>query len=311
MTAAKPESIRASRARRPGGRAALRRLRHFLAFGAPGLIVFAGIVLVPTGMTLWSSLTSANSFSTNSRFIGWQNFAYLAQDPGFRQALGNTLLLAALVTAVPNLLGLAIALLLDSQGWAFNAMRAVFFVPVVLSSVVVSVIWESMLTHDGFVNRLLHGAGVRATPGWLSDPHLALYSVATIISWQSLGTCVVIYLAGLQGVPGELREAAEIDGAGPILRFRRVTWPLLAPACTITTVLALISGFKAYDQIQVITGGGPGAGTTETLVFDIVQTGIDGSQVGYAAAMAAVLLVLVAAVSIVVLRLLQRREVML
>jgi multiple sugar transport system permease protein len=217
--------------------------------------------------------------------------------------------LTLIVTIVPNALGLGIAQLLDRRGWVFNALRAIFFVPVVLSSVVVSVIWESILTDDGLLNRLLADAGVHHPPGWLSDPNIALYSVASIMCWQSLGFCVVIYLAGLQSVPQELHEAAAIDGAGPMMRFRKVTWPMLAPAVTITTVLSLISGFKAYDQVQVITNGGPGTGTTNTLAFNIVQTGINGVHVGYGAAMATVMLVLIAVVSIAVLRLLQRREV--
>jgi multiple sugar transport system permease protein len=273
------------------------------------LIVYLGLVLVPMAMAIGTSLTNRNSYRPKTKFIGLQNYTDLIDDPDFLQALRNTLVLTLIVTIVPNALGLGIAQLLDRRGWVFNALRAIFFVPVVLSSVVVSVIWESILTDDGLLNRLLADAGVHHPPGWLSDPNIALYSVASIMCWQSLGFCVVIYLAGLQSVPQELHEAAAIDGAGPMMRFRKVTWPMLAPAVTITTVLSLISGFKAYDQVQVITNGGPGTGTTNTLAFNIVQTGINGVHVGYGAAMATVMLVLIAVVSIAVLRLLQRREV--
>jgi multiple sugar transport system permease protein len=151
--------------------------------------------------------------------------------------------------------------------------------------------------------------GVEDPPGWVSDPNLALYTVATVICWQALGVCVVIYLAGLQGIPRDLLEAAEIDGAGPVTRFRTVTFPLLAPAVTINVILTLISGFKVYDQVKVITNGGPGVGTTNTLAFDIVRVSVESGQVGYGQAMATVMLAIIAFVSIAVMRLLQRREV--
>jgi multiple sugar transport system permease protein len=129
------------------------------------------------------------------------------------------------------------------------------------------------------------------------------------MSWQMLGFCVVVYLAGLQSVPPELHEAASLDGAGPLHRFRHVTWPLLAPALTINTVVLLITAFKAYDYVQVITNGGPGTGTTATVAFVILQTGFTADHEGYAAAMAVVMLAVVATAAAVVLRLLQRREV--
>jgi multiple sugar transport system permease protein len=273
------------------------------------MVIYLGVVLVPMAMAIGTSTTNRNRYRPATDFVGLHNYVELAHDADFLHVVRNTVLLALIVTVVPNVLGLLVALMLDRRGWVFNAMRAVFFVPVVLSSVVVSVIWESILTDDGLLNQLLGNLGVEHPPGWLSDPHLALYSIATVMSWQSLGFCVVIYLAGLQGVPKELQEAAAMDGAGPVMRFRKVTWPMLAPATTITVLLSLIAGFKAYDQVKVITNGGPGTGTTETLAFTVVQTGVNGIRVGYAAAMATVMLALIAVVSIVVLRLLQRREV--
>jgi multiple sugar transport system permease protein len=170
------------------------------------------------------------------------------------------------------------------------------------------VVWTRLLADDGLVNQALGWVGV-APVGWLSDPSLALFSLGAIMAWQMLGFCVVVYLAGLQTVPAELLEAASIDGAGWLARFRHVTWPLLAPALTINTVVMLITAFKAYDHIQVITQGGPGSGTTATVAFVILQTGFTANRQGYAAAMAIVMLLIVATASAVALRLLQRREV--
>ncbi|MGA5097054.1 carbohydrate ABC transporter permease [Streptomyces lavendulocolor] len=285
------------------------RLRHLLVFAVPGLAVYALFVLVPVVMTVYLSLTNQNAFNPPTRFIGLANYSRLLADESFLNALRNTAVITVLVTAGANACGLCIALLLERRGWLNNILRSVFFTPVVLSSVVVSVIWQALLTDDGLLNSLLTELGVQQPPGWLSDPGIALYSLSWIICWQVLGFCVVVYLAALQGIPQELHEAAGLDGAGPLERFRHVTWPMIAPAVTINTIMLLITGFKVYDQVQVITNGGPGDGATSTIAFEIVQTAFAGNRVGYASAMATVMLVLVATISTVVLRALQRREV--
>ncbi len=285
------------------------RLSHFALFGLPSLALYACFVLVPIGIAGYYSLTNRNPFNPPMKWVGLRNYRTLADDPDFWKVLTNTLVITFVVTIAANAIGLAIAALLDRRGWLYNALRGVFFTPVVLSGVVVSVIWQSILTDDGLLNTTLHQLGVDHPPGWLSDPDLALYTLCWILTWQMIGFCVVVYLAGLQGVPHELHEAATVDGAGPFERFRHITWPLLAPALTINTVMMLISTFKTYDQVQVITNGGPGDRTTSTIAFDVIQTGLVGNRSGYSSAVAVVMLVFVAVVSTVVLRLLQRREV--
>jgi multiple sugar transport system permease protein len=294
---------------RPRHRPPLTRLRHFLAFGAPGVLVYVCFVLAPIVVSFGYSLTNYNPFNPPTKYVGLRNYRLLFHDTEFLTALRVTTILTLIVVIVPNVLGLPIALLLDRRGWLYNTLRSVFFIPVVLSSVVVSIVWARMLADDGLVNKTLRGLGVAHPPGWLSDPNYALYSVGAILSWQMLGFCVVVYLAGLQGVPTELHEAAAIDGAGPILRFRKITWPLLAPALTVNTVVMLITGFKVYDHIQVITNGGPGTGTTSTIAFTILQTGFNANHQGYASAMAVAMLIIIATASAIVLRILQRREV--
>jgi multiple sugar transport system permease protein len=284
-------------------------LWNFLTFGAPGLLVYVCFVLAPILISVGYSLTNYNPFRPPTRFVGLRNYQLLFEDPEFRGALRVTTILTLIVVIVPNVLGLAIALLLDRRGWFYNGLRSVFFVPVVLSSVVVSIIWTRMMADDGVINQALRAFGVGKPPGWLSDPDLAVYSLGAILSWQTLGFCVVVYLAGLQGVPKELLEAAAIDGAGPVQRFRKVTWPLLAPALTINTVVQLISAFKVFDHVQVITNGGPGEGTTASIAFTVLQVGFTANRQGYASAMAIVMLVIIAVASAVTLKLLQRREV--
>jgi multiple sugar transport system permease protein len=303
-----PPSAPRRAARRPR-RPIRHRLGAFLSFAAPGVLVYACFVLAPILVSFGYSLTNYNPFNPPTRYVGPHNYVLLWQDEEFLNALRVTTILTLIVVIVPNVLGLAVALLLDRRGWLYNALRSVFFTPVILSSVVVSVIWSRLLDSDGPVNRGLRAVGIHAPPGWLSDPRYALYSLASIVSWQMLGFCVVVYLAGLQGVPTELQEAAAIDGAGPVRRFRAVTWPLVAPSLTINTVVLLISAFKTYDYVKVITNGGPGAGTTATIAFNVLQTGFDFNHGGYASAMAVVMLVIVAVATGIVLKILQRREV--
>ncbi len=291
------------------GRTGSLRWWRFGVFAAPGLLVYVALVAVPVALSLGYSLTDRNPFRPPADWVAFDNYRLLLSDPDFLRTLGNTSILTLIVTIVPNVLGLSVALLLDRPARLYRWLRTVFFAPVVLSSVVVSVIWQALLNDDGLLNRALREAGVGSPPGWLSDPDLALYSVSWIISWQMLGFCTVVYLAGLQGVPQSLREAAALDGAGPLRQFRAVTWPLLAPAVTINTVMLMITGFKVYDHVQVITNGGPGSGTTATIAFDIIRTGFTGNRVGYASAMATVMLIVIAVVSAIALRLLQRREV--
>src|SRR3954453_10316589 len=296
--------------RRPRrGKPVLGRLRHFGLFAAPGVTVYLCFVLAPIAVSLGYSFTNANPFNPPTRFTGLHNYTLLMHDPEFWTALRVTTILTLIVTIVPNVAGLGIALLLDRRGKFYNALRSVFFTPVILSSVVVSIVWSRLLDAGGPVNQALRALGWHDPPGWLSDPAYALYAVASIISWQMLGFCVVVYLAGLQSIPPELLEAAELDQAGPVRRFRHIVWPLLAPALTVNTVVLLISAFKTYDYIKVITNGGPGAGTTATIAFDVLQTGFDANHAGYASAMAMLMLVVVAVATAVALRILRTREV--
>ncbi|MDX3188133.1 sugar ABC transporter permease [Streptomyces sp. MN03-5084-2B] len=304
-----PPSPPSAAVRRRRRKPVLPRLAHFASFGAPGVLVYLCFVMAPILISFGYSLTNYNPFNPPVKFVGWDNYRLLLTDEQFLIALRVTTILTLIVVIVPNVLGLGVALLLDRKGWLYNALRSVFFTPVILSSVVVSIVWSRLLDDRGPVNSLLRAFGVSHPPGWLSDPDVALYSVASIVCWQMLGFCVVVYLAGLQGVPPELLEAAEIDGAGPLRRFRAVTWPLLAASLTINTVVLLISAFKTYDYVKVITNGGPGSGATATIAFDVLQTGFDSNHVGYASAMAVLMLVIVALVTTVVLNFLRRREV--
>lgn len=296
------ETAPAPRRRRPG-------VGHFAGFAGPGLAVYTAFVLVPILISVGYSLTNYNPFHPPTRYVGLANYRLLFTDPAFLTSLKVTTILTVIVVVAPNVFGLAVAVLLDRRGWLYNALRSVFFVPMVLSSVVVSIVWTRLLDNEGPINQALRALGVDHPPGWLSDPDYALYSLGAILSWQMLGFCVVVYLAGLQSIPVELQEAAEMDGAGPARRFWHVSWPLLAPALTINTVVLMISAFKVFDHVQVITRGGPGEGTTATIAFVVLRTAFEENRGGIASAQAVVMLTIIAVASAVALKLLRRREV--
>lgn len=282
---------------------------NFAIFVVPGTALFGAMVFAPILWTLWIGLTNERATRPNVSFVGLDNYLSLLGSSTFHAVLINTVIITLIVVLGTNILGVAIALLLRQETRLYSALRSVFFTPVILSAVVVSVIWRSLLVDDGLVNAMLRGLGVQNPPGWLSDPSIALYSVSGIMVWQMLGFAVVVYLAGLAGIPKEIDEAAELDGAGGWARFRHITWPLLAPSFTINTVMLMISAFKVYDQIAVLTNGGPGAGATTTIAFKVVETAFVQQRAGYASAMAGLMLIIIAVASALALRILQRREV--
>ncbi len=298
---------RSSRA--TAGRKAVREFGTFAAFVGPTVVLFGAMVMVPIIWTLGLGLTDERATRPQTSFVGLDNVLFLLGSDTFLRTMGNTILVTVIVVVVTNGLGLALALLIRQQGWFYNLARSVFFTPMILSAIVVSVIWRALLLDDGLVNSAMRSVGITDPPGWLSDPAIAIFTVAGVMVWQMLGFSVVVYLAGLAGIPVELEEAASLDGAGPIARFRHITWPLLAPSFTIITVMLMISAFKVYDQVAVLTNGGPGTNGTATIAFDVIRTAFGEQRTGMASAMAAIMLALVATASVVVLRLLQRREV--
>lgn len=284
-------------------------LVDFGKLAVPAIAIYAAMVLVPVGVSIYQSLTNATYPGSPTSFIGFGNFTTALESEQFRDAMAHTLAITAFVTVVPNVLGFFLALLLDRPTRLFAALRGVVFIPVVLSSVVVSFIWQVLLTQNGAVNQIVAAVGLPPV-GWLQDPSVALWSIGVVLAWSLTGLCVVTYLAALQSIPLDLTEAARIDGAGQLATLRYVTWPGVAPALTLNTTVLLISGFKVYDQVLVLTGGGP-AGSTETATMRILRTSLDEFRTGLSAAMAVALLITVVLLTVLSLSLLQRREVQL
>ncbi len=201
---------------------------------------------------------------------------------------------------VQSALALMLALLVNGQGRGKNFFRTVYFVPVVTSIVVVSILWRFMYAPDGLVNNLLQAVSFNVIQGtdWLSNPSTAMPAIMFMSIWQAVGFHMVIWLSGLQTIPGEQYEAAALDGASAWQKFRYVTWPGLRDTRTFILVTITIAAFSLFAQINVMTNGGP-LDATSTVVFQAVRTGYTQQQTGYASAISLVFFALVLTVSLV------------
>lgn len=284
----------------------LRKAGVVAVFLLPSAVPLLLFIIVPMVSSAWISLHEWNLISP-MKWVGLRNYADLARDGDSRAALLHTL--EYLVGYLPLVYvgGLSIALGLNRVMPGRNLLRGAYFLPVVTSWVVVALVWKWLLNPGtGLVNDLLGRIGVHG-PGWWTDPTWAMPSVILASAWKDLGYVMVILLAGLQSIPAEYHEAARIDGAGAWQRFTRITFPLLTPSTYFVVIISLINGFQVFDQVFVMTGGGP-AGSSQVLVERIYDQTFRYGQVGSASALSWVLFVVVLGVTLVQGRL-QRRWV--
>ncbi|MET9267721.1 sugar ABC transporter permease [Amycolatopsis sp. NPDC004079] len=275
------------------------------AYLSPSVIVIIGLGLVPV---VWSLILSfqADDLVTPSRFVGVDNYAALAQDPHFGQAVGNTLLYTALYVPLSIVLGLALALALNRRVRFIGVYRTLMFVPFVLSATAQGVLFSFILDPEfGVANSLLHRIGL-SQQGFLTDPSQALLILVAITLWSGTGFCMVVFLAALQDVPPSLVEAARLDGAGPFRILRHVTLPAVLPVTTFLTLWQLIQSLQVFDLTYVTTKGGP-LGSTTVIVYFIWQQAFQNFTAGYGAAAAYVLAVVLLALGLGV-RLLRRNK---
>jgi multiple sugar transport system permease protein len=277
-------------------------LTLFLLPGLGGLLAFTVLpILASLALTLfqWDLLTAP-------RFIGLDNYTRLIGDSDFWSALGHTLSFIAGYLPLVLVLGLALSLALNAPLRGIGPIRTAFFLPVVSSWVAVALLWSWLFNpRYGLINYLLGLLGL-PQPGWLFDPQWAMTAVVLTSVWKDLGFVVVLFLAGLQAIPNEYYEAASLDGAGRWAQLRAITLPLLAPTTFFVTIISLINSFQVFDQVWVMTEGGP-AGSTSVLVERVVRHAFSYGEMGYAATISWAIFALVFAVTLVQLRL-QRRE---
>ncbi|BDZ64767.1 carbohydrate ABC transporter permease [Agromyces mangrovi Wang et al. 2018] len=221
----------------------------------PALALYAFVLLVPTARGTVYAFTDWDGLSQTFDFVGIRNFEAIFASPDAVKAIVNTLLIAFITTAVANVIGLLLAVALNAAIKSRNVLRVLFFAPAVLTPVVTAYLFQYIFAPLGPLNGVFDAAGLpMLKQDWLGDANLALVSIMIVIVWQQSGYAMVIYLAGLQGIPAELLEAGAVDGAGPIRRFWHITRPLLAPAITISVMLILIHGLKVFAEVWVMTG---------------------------------------------------------
>jgi len=272
----------------------------------PSLIGMGAFYLLPVAASLVLSFAEWDLL-TPIKWIGLDNYAAILNDGTMWQALRNTILFILGYLPSVVVLGLALALLLNRRLKGRTIFRAIYFVPVVTSWVAVSLIWKWLLNPQyGLINYGLSLIGIKG-PGWLFDPNWALPGVILTSIWKDMGFVTVIYLAGLQEIPEHLFEAAALDGATPWQRFRTITWPMLAPTTFFVTTISLISSFQVFDQVWIMTQGGP-AGATSTMVELIYKNAFSYSKMGYASAISWVLFLFIFTVTIAQNRLQKRLD---
>lgn len=270
-------------------------------FIMPYLIGFTLFHFLPVLLSAVLSLTDMRYISMidKTHFIGLGNYYEMSRDPEFWNAFCNSIVYSICFVPFVMAAGLLLAVLVNQKIHFRNGIRAMIFMPYVSNMVAIAIVWSILLDPvDGIVNQTLRALGVNQAPMWLMGSKTALYSVVMIAVWREVGLQFVTYLAALQEVPTELKEAAQIDGAGRFQQFFYVTLPLIRNTTFLLTITSIITSLKNFTIIQVLTAGGPGNSTT-VLPLNIVDTAFSSARMGYASAQAMVMFVLVMGVTVI------------
>jgi multiple sugar transport system permease protein len=268
-------------------------LAGFLFVG-PMLIGVTILVLLPLIATLILSFTDWNLVSgiKNIKWTGFSNFDELFHDDMFSKSLINNFIFL-LVVPVYLIISMALAILIDKHVYLKSYFKVAYFIPYISSSVAVAVVWQVLFQPSyGPINEFLMSIGIDNPPKWIADPNFALISLMMVTVWMSIGFNMILYIAGLQSIPKDLYEAADIDGASGWVKFTRITFPLLSPTTFFLLVTGIISTFKVFDMIAVLTQGGP-IGSTSNVVWYLYETAFINLKVGYASSMSAILFIIV------------------
>ncbi|MEW9527075.1 carbohydrate ABC transporter permease [Microbispora sp. NPDC049125] len=277
------------------GRSSRRRGRGFLTailFILPALVLFLVLVVAPIVIAAYLSLFKWNGIGPPTNFIGLDNFTRMFAATIFTGDLQHMVILIglSLLVQLPISLGLAVLLNQKIRGRAFY--RLLFFAPYIISEAITAVLFSAIFSpEDGLANKILEAVGVDGGWTWLSEPETALWTVFLVITWKYFGFHMIIYLAGLQGIPKELTEAARIDGADGWRVFRHITVPLLGPTIRISVFLSVIGAVQLFDLVYILTGGGP-SHSSETFAVSMYDYGFRRTQFGYASAFSMVMFLL-------------------
>jgi raffinose/stachyose/melibiose transport system permease protein len=288
----------------------LQRKYYPFYFVLAALVLYIVFFIIPSLSGIAYAFTDWSSYSDNVNFIGLTNFHEIfAPGEQYLSYISNTIFFTLYTSTFKLVFGLALALLLNEGVKRFSHIyRTLIYLPAVLPTLVVALIFKSILNPaTGLLNTFLRGAGaVSLAKPWLVDPRIALMSVVGVDTWKGVGYIMVILLAGLQTIPQEYYEAAEVDGANAWSRFRHITFPLLMPAIVVVTVLNVLYGLRVFDIVYALTNGGPGY-ATEVLSTEIFKAFSQG-QYGLGTALSSILFLILVVTGYFVIRLLERRE---
>ncbi|MBX7213903.1 MAG: sugar ABC transporter permease [Thermoflexales bacterium] len=279
----------------------------FLLFVGPNLALFFAFTYYPLLRNVLLSFQDYNTFTDTGEFIGLTNFKDVFTDSQTSVIMRNTLVFTVAVVVIILTLGLLVALLLNQKLRMRDAVRSLVFSPTVLAGSAVAVVWIYIFDpRNGLILQLLKPLAINP-PRWLYDPAWAMIAIIIVYVWKNLGYAVVIFVAGLQAIPNDLYEAARVDGANAMQRFRNVTIPGLSPVTFFLAVTLVLNSFQAFDLIRIMTGGGP-VNATNVLIYRLYELGFGtNTSVGRASVIGLVLFVIMLIVTILQLRLLERR----
>ena len=276
----------------------------------PALIFFVGFVIFPVIMAGYYGFFRWSGFGPATDFIGLQNYVTIFTDPIFQQALGHNVFIVIASLVLQGPIAILLALLLNRRMRGQSAIRILIFVPYVIAEVVVGTGFSLMLATNGALNGFLERIGLGAlAQDWLSNPSIAIWTLMGILTWKYVGFAVILFLAGLQGIPQELYEAAAIDGASYWQIQRRITLPLLGPTLRIWAFLSIIGALQLFDLVYIIWGQYVSSvAGTNTMAIYMVATGRNSGNFGYGNAVAVVIFVISLVVALVYQRLILRRD---
>ncbi|MGE6257478.1 carbohydrate ABC transporter permease [Heyndrickxia sporothermodurans] len=274
-------------------------------FLAPTLIALTIVVILPLIFGVYYSFTNWNGIESPN-FIGIENYINLFKDQEFLDSLWFTVKFTVVSVFLINFFGLSLALIVTQKMKTSNLLRTIFFMPNLIGGLILGFIWQFIFikVFSGIGDLL----GIEALKGWLSTSETGFWALAILMSWQMSGYIMVIYISYLEGVPQELLEAAEIDGANSFQRFIHITFPLVAPAFTVSLFLTLSNSFKLYDQNLSLTGGGP-FHSTQMVAMEIYKTAFTENAMAYAQSKAVIFFIIVAAISLTQVYINKKREV--
>lgn len=277
----------------------------FWLFITPVILSLSLVVIVPVIMGFFYSFTDWNGLGFNN-FVGLAHYRRLLEDTQFRNSLWFTFRFAFVSVIALNIIGLSLAVLVTSKLKSRNLLRTVFFMPNLIGGLILGFIWQFIFIR--VFAALGSFTGIEGLMGWLSTPTTGFWGLVILMVWQQAGYIMIIYIAYLQGIPRELIESANIDGATPFQKFRFIIFPLIAPGFTVSMFLTLSSSFRIYDQNLSLTGGGP-FNSTQMVAMNIVDTAFSSNQMAYGQSKAVIFFFIVAAFSLTQVYYNKKREV--